>query len=99
MHKIYHIIFGILIKTFYLYIVNQLKKNMSQKAKFVKEVVVDDPDTRGEVHLAVYKHENGGMFAIDSSYIEQVLDPEDDGPMSIPDPFDRDGLQTLFLEE
>jgi len=47
-----------------------------QKAKFVKEVTVIDPDSKGEVSLSVFKHDNGGMFAIDSSYIEQVLPEE-----------------------
>ena len=53
-------------------------------AQFVKVVNVIDPDTGGEVELEVYKHENGGMFAMDSSYLEQVC--EDDEPI-IPDPF------------
>jgi hypothetical protein len=54
-------------------------------AKFVKEIMVIDPDTKGEVELSVFKHENGGMFALDSSYIVQVL-PEE-GDCLIPDPF------------
>jgi hypothetical protein len=77
---------------------------MSQRAKFVKEITVIDPDTLGEVQLAVYKHENGGMFAIDSSFIDQVLaDRADDGEteyLSIPDPFAELGNPTeLYLEE
>ena len=56
-------------------------------AKFVKEIVVIDPDTKGEVSLSVFKHEGGGMFALDSSYIEQVL-PEE-GDCTIPDPFNE----------
>jgi hypothetical protein len=73
---------------------------MSQRANFVTEVVTIDPDTGGEVHLAVYKHENGGMFAIDSSFVGQVLDPEDDGLMGIPDPFSNIGEpEILYLEE
>jgi len=59
-------------------------------AKFVKEIVVIDPDTKGEVSLSVFKHENGGMFALDSSYIEQVL-PEI-GEVYIPDPFISDPM-------
>jgi len=47
--------------------------------------MVIDPDTKGEVELSVFKHENGGMFALDSSYIVQVL-PEE-GDCLIPDPF------------
>lgn len=55
------------------------------KAKFVKEITVIDPDTKGEVELSVFKHENGGMFAMDSSYLDQCFDDEVD-PL-IPDPF------------
>lgn len=55
------------------------------RAKFVKEIVVIDPDSKGEVAMSVFKHEGGGMFALDSSYIEQVL-PEE-GDCIIPDPF------------
>ena len=77
---------------------------MAHKAKFVREITVIDPDTLGEVQLAVYKHENGGMFAIDSSFIDQVLaDRADDGEteyLSIPDPFAELGNPSeLYLEE
>ena len=54
-------------------------------AKFVTEIMVKDPDTNGTVEISLFKHENGGMFAIDSSYIVQVL-PEE-GDCLIPDPF------------
>ena len=56
------------------------------KAKFVKEITVIDPDSKSEVSLSVFKHERGGMFALDSSFIEQVA-PED-CPALIPDPFE-----------
>jgi hypothetical protein len=54
------------------------------EAKFVTEISVTDPDTNGQVKLAVYKHENGGMFAMDSEYLDQCVD--EDSPV-IPDPF------------
>lgn len=63
------------------------------KAKFVKEITVVDPDSKGDVQLSIFKHQNGGMFAIDSSYIEQNFD--DDAKVVIPDPFEvysRDNL-------
>jgi hypothetical protein len=77
---------------------------MSNRAKFVKEITVIDPDTLGEIQLAVYKHENGGMLAIDSSFVDQVLaDRADDGEteyLSIPDPFAELGDPSeLYLEE
>ena len=59
---------------------------MSTTAKFVKEITVVDPDTGGDVHLEVYKHQNGGMFAMDSSYLGEI-DSEDTGNAVILDPF------------
>jgi hypothetical protein len=68
---------------------------METTAKFVKEIKVKDPDTKGVIHLSVYKHQNGGMFAIDSSFIDQVV--EDD---PIYDPFATIGFpEKLHLIE
>ena len=65
------------------------------EAKFVKEVVVIDPDTKGEVEMSVFKHnESGAMFAIDSSYLDQCFD--DDIDPAIPDPFNEGQEITLF---
>ena len=52
-----------------------------RKAKLVREITVIDPDTNGEVNLTVYKHENGGMFAMDSSFLDQCTD-EDSYPVN-----------------
>ena len=54
-------------------------------AKFVMEFGVTDPDTKERVTLSVYKHENGGMFAMDASYLDQTHD--DDTYPVIADPF------------
>ena len=54
-------------------------------AKFVTEITVIDPDSKGEVQLAIFKHNHGGMFAMDASYIDQVL--PDEGDCAIPVPF------------
>ena len=63
------------------------------EAKFVTEIKVKDPDTNGTVEISLFKHENGGMFALDSSYIVQVL-PEE-GDCYIPDPFsDEHDIET-----
>jgi len=59
-------------------------------AKLVCQVTVIDPDSKGEVDMSVYKHENGGMFAVDSSYLEQVCD-EDSYPV-VPDVFSANGV-------
>jgi len=42
------------------------------KAKWFKDITVVDPDTGGEVELSLYKHETGGIFALDFSYIDQL---------------------------
>lgn len=58
---------------------------MKTKAKYVEEITVTDPDTGGLVELDVFKHENGGMFAIDASFLDQCY--EDDENPVIHDPF------------
>ena len=70
-------------------------KELSNSAEYVKEISVIDPDSKGEVAMCVFKHnESGGMFAVDSSYLEQCFD--DDTDPVIPDPF-NDGLNvTLY---
>lgn len=70
---------------------------MATEAYFVQEVEVQDPDTGGVVHVAIYKHENGGMFGVDSSYIDQVIPDECD---AIYDPFAPMGEpEDLYLIE
>lgn len=46
------------------------------KAQYVKEVIVIDPDSKGEVAISIFKHESGGMFGVDSSYLDQAFDDE-----------------------
>jgi hypothetical protein len=58
-----------------------------KKAYLVTEITVIDPDSKGEVELSVYKHENGGMFAIDSSFLDQVARTDDFDRPIISDPF------------
>jgi hypothetical protein len=73
---------------------------MSTRAKFVNEITVVDPDTKGEVKMEVYKHEGGGMFAIDSSFIEQVLGQLDEAETAmIMDPFNPTEPTQLYLED
>ena len=78
---------------YYLY--RTIKTNTMTKAKFVKEITVIDPDSMGEVEISIYKHEGGGMFGIDSSYLDQCVD--DDEPI-IPDPFATKFVK-LILED
>ena len=53
-------------------------------AKWCDEITVIDPDTKAGVQLDVFKHENGGIFAVDASYLDQCFD--DDKDPVIPDP-------------
>ena len=63
-------------------------------AKFVTEVTVIDPDSKGEVELSVMKHEQGGgMVALDSSWLDQCF--EDDVDPIIDDPFNAGQLLKL----
>jgi hypothetical protein len=69
------------------------------KAVFVTEISVQDPGHPSlMVNVSIYKHENGGMFGMDSSYLEQNFD--DDTDPLIPDPFDEsDYKQMVVLRE
>jgi hypothetical protein len=64
-------------------------------AKFITEITIIDPDSGGDVLVSIYKHENDGIFGIDSSYIEQVI--EDDDEFKIPDVFNYTGKKYLKL--
>ena len=70
------------------------------KAKFVRLIGENDPDTGGHVEMAIYKHENGGMFAIDASWLDQVAVENDDlDCYVISDPFadlDKPTLLELY---
>ena len=55
------------------------------KAMYTGEVTVTDPDSKLPVEVSMFKHEGGGMFGIDSSYLDQTF--EDDIEPVIPDPF------------
>jgi hypothetical protein len=70
-------------------------REVSNSAEFVSEIIVRDPDSNGRVEMSVFKHnDSGGMFAVDSSYLDQCFD--DDTDPVIPDPF-NDGLTvTLY---
>ena len=62
---------------------------MKTTARFITEVTVTDPDSKGEVGMSVFKHDQGqGMFAIDSSFLDQCF--EDDEDPIIDDPFNKD---------
>ncbi|KKN63533.1 hypothetical protein LCGC14_0501230 [marine sediment metagenome] len=60
-------------------------------AKHVKTVTVTDPDTRGNVEVAIFKHPNGGVFGMDQSYIDQMF--EDEEKVIIFDPFNKSDIE------
>lgn len=61
---------------------------MKSTARYVHEVTVIDPDSKGEVEMSVFKHDqSGGMFAIDSSFLDQCF--EDDEDPEIDDPLNK----------
>jgi hypothetical protein len=66
-------------------------------AKLVQEITVIDPDSKGDVQLTVYKHENGGMFAMDSSFLDQCCD--DDSYPVIQDPFCDSPSKLMLVED
>jgi hypothetical protein len=67
----------------------------TQTATFIQEVEVIDPDTNAPVKVAIYKHDNsGGMFGVDSSFIEQNFD--DDETPTVADPFNNNGIVELI---
>jgi len=61
------------------------------KSIYIEEYIVIDPDTGSDVHIEIYKDvESGGLFAIDSSFIEQISH-------EIPSPFNSN--TALILDE
>jgi hypothetical protein len=43
--------------------------------KYVKTVTVVDPDSGGEVDIAIYKMETGGMVGVDESFLMNTDEP------------------------
>ncbi|MFW6273009.1 MAG: hypothetical protein ACOC2U_04455 [bacterium] len=62
-----------------------MEVDINNKAKYVQSVEVCDPDTNEMVEMDVYKHKNGGLFAIGSSYLEQNFESDED--IIVPDMF------------
>lgn len=58
-------------------------------ATFVKEIVVTDPDSHLPVNVTIYKEEGGGMFGVDSSFLEndvgEVVSPFGNGLVELSD--------------
>jgi len=67
-------------------------------AHLVEEIRVKDPDSKSDVDLAIYKHEGGGMFAMDISFLDQVVNTDDFDRPIIPDPFSDSGAEEGEIE-
>ena len=52
---------------------------MRYSATYIKDIVIQDPDTGGDVEVTLFKHQNGGIFGIDASHIDQVAEEDQFG--------------------
>lgn len=43
--------------------------------KHIKTITVIDPDSNGEVQIAIYKLETGGMIGVDESFLANTDEP------------------------
>lgn len=50
-----------------------MKNKDTLTAKFITEISVIDPDSKGQVEVSIFKNEGGIMFGIDSSYLDQEV--------------------------
>ncbi len=67
------------------------------KAILVTEVTVTDPQSGGEVQVSIFKDpKSGGMFGVDSSYIEQNF--EDDEEVVVRNPISPNYPIADFIE-
>ena len=57
------------------------------QAKWISDIAIIDPDTKEVVEVSMFKHDSGGIFGIDASFIEQMC--SDNNP-TINDPFNKD---------
>lgn len=65
-------------------------------AKFINSRITIDPDTGRDVNVSMFKHnESGGIFGIDTSFIVETFDDDED--VIISDPFNQ-GCQVKLLE-
>jgi hypothetical protein len=64
-------------------------------AKFFQEITVKDPDTNLPVEVDLFKHEGGGIFGIDASYLDQVATEDGEGNTLVSDPLNDGKLVIL----
>lgn len=64
---------------------------------FVTEVSVTDPSSGGEVQVSIFKDpKSGGMFGVDSSYIEQNF--EEDEEVLVKNPIGKELVNFIELD-
>jgi hypothetical protein len=62
----------------------------------ITNFTVKDPDTDDNIEMVLFKHnQSNGLFAIDSSFLEQCFDDEED--VIINDPFNKDSEVKLNI--
>lgn len=71
---------------------------MVRTAKYVKDIVIQDPDTGGDVDITIFKHESGGIFGVDFSYLDQVAEEDENGNEIINDPLGEHYKDLVVLE-
>jgi len=76
---------------------------MAIKANYIKDIVIQDPDTGGYVEVTLFKHEFGGIFGLDASWIEQVAEEDDQGIPMCNDPLadlgENDRLELIYPKD
>lgn len=64
----------------------------------IETILVKDPNTGGDVNLSIYKDiESGGIFGIDTSFLE-ANDIDEDDPIEVGNPFITDN-EILLINE
>lgn len=66
------------------------------EATLIKEIEIIDPESNLPVYMSVYQHPGGGVFALDTSYVVNVLGENE---AIIPDPFVEGEYKPLQLSE
>ena len=74
-----------------------IAKHRIDVLKQIQEISVIDPDSGGAVAIAIYKAPGGGMIGIDSSFLEQCTDEEED--FIFASPFDKGRYLSIPADE
>lgn len=65
-----------------------MRDKVIRNAEYVTWTEVRDPDVDVMVEICIFKHDNGGMFSVDASFLEQNFEDQDD--CIVPDVFNND---------